>query len=108
MNKAMISQPMAGKTEEEITLTKEKAVKFLANKGYVIENTLFKDDWKNTEALVKDGVVNIPLHFLAKSLRHMSLCDTVYFCKGWESARGCLIEHAAAKAYNLRIFYEED
>lgn len=50
--KAMLSQPMANKTEEEIVAT--------------------------------------------------------YFCKGWESARGCKLEHAVAEAYGVKIIYEED
>ena len=47
------------------------------------------------------GVVQIPLCFLAKSLENMSLCHAAYFCKGWENARGCRIEHDAAVAYGL-------
>ena len=53
------------------------------------------------------GVVQIPLCFLAKSLENMSLCHAAYFCKGWENARGCKIEHAAAVAYGLEIIYED-
>ena len=53
------------------------------------------------------GVVQIPLCFLAKSLENMSLCHAAYFCKGWENARGCKIEHEAAVAYGLDIIYEE-
>ena len=53
------------------------------------------------------GVVQIPLCFLAKSLENMSLCHAVYFCKGWEKARGCRIEHDAAIAYGLDVIYEE-
>ena len=30
-----------------------------------------------------------------------------FFCKGWESARGCKIEHEAAVAYGLDIIEEE-
>ncbi len=43
--KAMLSQPMAGKTEEEIVATREKAVAALKAKGYEIVNTLFTDEW---------------------------------------------------------------
>ena len=32
----------------------------------------------------------------------MSECDTVYFCKGWENARGCKIEHEVAKSYGYK------
>lgn len=41
--KAMLSQPMAGKTDEEIVTTREKAVTALEAKGYEIVNTLFTD-----------------------------------------------------------------
>lgn len=105
--KAMLSQPMAGKTDEEIIATREKAIKVLKSKGYELVNTLFTDEWYNKENMEQRGVVQIPLCFLAKSLDHMSLCDAVYFCKGWENARGCRIEHEAAKAYGLEIIYEE-
>ena len=105
--RAMLSQPMAGKTDEEIIATREKAIKALENKGYEIVNTLFTDEWYKPESMEKRGVVQISLCFLAKSLESMSLCHAAYFCKGWESARGCRIEHEAAKAYGLEIIYEE-
>lgn len=59
-------------------------------------------------AFVGTSGVQIPLCFLAKSLENMSLCHAAYFCKGWENARGCKIEHDAAVAYGLEIIYEED
>ena len=105
--KAMLSQPMAGKSEEEIVATRERAVKVLESKGYEIVNTLFTDEWYSQENMKKLGVVQIPLCFLAKSLERMSLCHAAYFCKGWEKARGCRIEHEAAKEYGLTILYEE-
>ena len=106
MMKAMLSQPMAGKTDEEIVATREKAISALKEKGYEVINTLFTDDWYNKE-IAERGAIQIPLCFLAKSLESMSLRDAVYFCKGWENARGCRIEHEAAKAYGLTIIYEE-
>lgn len=105
--KAMLSQPMAGKTNEEIVSTREKAIVALKAKEYDIVNTLFTDEWYSKESMTERGVVQIPLCFLAKSLENMSLCHAAYFCKGWENARGCRIEHEAAKAYGLEIIYEE-
>lgn len=105
--KAMLSQPMAGKTEEEIRETREKAIKVLKERGYEIVNTLFTDEWYSWESMEERGVVQIPLCFLAKSLENMSKCHAAYFCKGWETARGCRIEHDAAVAYGLDIIYEE-
>ena len=105
--KAMLSQPMAGKTEKEIIETRNRAIDVLKAKGFDIVNTLFTDEWYSNEAMEKRGVVQIPLCFLAKSLENMSLCHAAYFCKGWEKARGCRIEHEAAKAYGVTIIYEE-
>ena len=106
LKKAMLSQPMAGKRDEEIIATREKAIKKLKEQGFEIVNTLFTDEWFSKEKMAERGVVQIPLCFLAKSLENMSLCHAVYFCKGWENARGCKIEHEVAKAYGLEIIYE--
>ena len=107
MKKAMLVQPMAGKTEEEIVATREAAIKELEARGFEVINTLFTDEWYSKEKMEERGVVNIPLCFLAKSLENMSLCHAAYFAKGWEFARGCKIEHDAAVAYGLEIIYEE-
>ena len=105
--KAMLSQPMAGKTDAEIIATREKAINALKEKGYEIVNTLFTDEWYSKEKMEERGVVQIPLCFLAKSLENMSLCHAAYFCKGCENARGCRLEHDAAVAYGLDVIYEE-
>ena len=107
MKKAMLSQPMAGKTQEEIVATREKAIAALKSMGYEIVNTLFTDEWYSKGKMAERGVVQIPLCFLAKSLENMSLCHAAYFCEGWEQARGCKIEHDAAVAYGLDVIYEE-
>lgn len=104
--KAMISQPMNGLTDEEIVKTRSKAIKHLERLGYKVVNTLFAYDWYSYLAMKGIGVVNIPLHFLAKSIEKMSHCDVAYFCYGWENYRGCRIEHEVAKAYGLDIIYE--
>lgn len=106
MKKAMLSQPMAGKTNEEIVATREKAIKALEDREYQVVNTLFTDEWYSKENMEDRGVVQIPLCFLAKSIENMSKCHAAYFCKGWENARGCKIEHAAAIAYGLKVIYE--
>ena len=104
--KAMVPQPMSGKTDDEIIATRDRAIAALTEKGYEIVNTLFTDEWYSRESMEARGVVQIPLCFLAKSLENMANCHAAYFCKGWEQARGCRIEHAAAEAYGLDIIYE--
>ncbi len=104
--KAMLSQPMAGKTEKQIAADRERAIRDLEDRGYEVVNTLFTDKWYDDEAMRKRGVKNIPLCFLAKSIEHMCLVDAVYFVSGWKDARGCRIEHDAAVAYGIKRIYE--
>ncbi|WP_418831574.1 DUF4406 domain-containing protein [Paraeggerthella sp.] len=103
--KAMLSQPMAGKTEDEITATRDAAIEALTAMGYEVINTRFTDEWYSKEAMDERGVVNIPLCFMAKSLEAMCNCYAAYFCNGWETTRGCRIEHEVAKAYGVEIIY---
>ena len=106
--KAMISQPMNGLTDEEIEKTRNKAIRHLDRLGYKVVSTLFKDGWYNNSDMKDRGVMNIPVYYLARSLESMSFCDAVYFCDGWEDARGCRIEHDVAEEYGLDIIYAED
>ena len=105
--KAMISQPMAGKTDMEIAEARDRAQARLGEMGYEFVNTLFTDEWYSDKAMEERGVVQVPLCYLAKSLENMSLCHAAYFCKGWEASRGCRIEHEAAVAYGLEVLYED-
>ena len=102
MKKAMISQPMRDKTDEEISAVREKAIATLKENGYEVINTWF-NDWCGIGG---SDIVNKPLYCLAKSLEVMSQCDAVFFCDGWANTRGCLIEHEAATKYGLDIMYE--
>lgn len=104
---AMISQPMRGLTDEEIIEARDRAIKVLESKGYTVINSFFNDDFNSRDNLLGMGVIQIPIHFLHKSLETMSKCDTMYFCKGWDAASGCKIEHLVAKTYNMEVLYEE-
>ena len=104
--KAMLSQPMAGRTEQAIVAVRNRAIAELERRGYEVVNTLFTDEWYSVEKMTERGVVQIPLCFLAKSLENMSLCHAAFFCLGWQNARGCRIEHDAAVAYGLEVIEE--
>ena len=106
MKKAMISQPMNGLTEEQITADRERAIEALEAMGYEVINTRFTDEWYSKESMKERGVVQIPICFLAKSIENMSLCHTAFFVKGWEKARGCKIEHEIATRYGMTIIEE--
>lgn len=100
MRMVMISQPMRGKTKEEILAVRDEAKKELASMGYDALDTYYGVDFP---WFVKSNA----LYCLGQSLMDMASCDAVYFCRGWENARGCLIEHEAAEVYGIERIYEE-
>lgn len=93
---------MAGKTPEEIVKARDKAAKHLEDLGYEVYDTYFPNDFNSLPV----DILNKPLFFLGQSLMCMSYCDVVYFCKGWDKTRGCILEHKAAEAYGLKLLYE--
>ena len=106
--KVFVSIPMNGKSNQEIEKTLTRAVSKLESKGYiVINNYLFSRDVLYDFAS-KKKVSPTPLYFLGEALQDISFADCVYFCKGWEKARGCRIEHMAAEEYGKKILYEEE
>lgn len=100
MPKAMISQPMGNKTDAEILAERDAAKQSLESLGYEIVDTFFQEEFGT-------GNKHRPLYFLAKSLMIMSECDAVYFVKGWNSRRGCKIEHDICMEYGLKAIYQE-
>ena len=58
--KVMISQPMAGKTPEEIVAARDKAVKYLEGLGYEVVDTYFPNDFNGLPM----DILNKPLFFL--------------------------------------------
>lgn len=97
MKKAMICQPMASVPTSKIAKVRNRAIEYLELQGYEVINKTLEDKWYDA---------NKPLYFLADSLSTMARCNVVYFCKGWEEARGCRVEHLAALLYNREILYE--
>lgn len=93
---------MAGKTPEEIVEVRDKAIKYLEKSGFEVIDTYFPNDSKYLTV----DILSKPLFCLGKSLMYMSYCDAVYFCKGWDKTRGCILEHKAAEAYGLKLLYE--
>lgn len=88
--KIMISQPMKGKTNEQIRTERAELVKELTEQGHEVIDTVF-DDFPEGKAT--------PVHYLAKSIEFIANVEGVIFMKGWENARGCRIEHQIAKEY---------
>lgn len=94
--KIMISQPMKGKTNEQIRTERAELVKELTEQGHEVIDTVF-DDFPNGQ--------ETPLHYLAKSIEFLANVDGVVFMKGWQNARGCRIEEICAREYGKFIMY---
>ena len=95
--KVFISQPMRGKTEEEIIQQREEVSKY-------IRKIFNKEDITILDSFVKLYDKNIPsLWYLGRSIEILSEADIVYLAPGWTKARGCLIEELAAAAYGITI-----
>lgn len=96
MKKLFISQPMRGKTDEEILAERKKAIESAErNLGEPVE--VIDSFFQNAPADAR------PLWFLGKSLELLSTADIAYFAKGWEDARGCRIENQCAIEYGIEI-----
>ena len=94
MKKLLISQPMRGKTDEEIKIERENAInqakEIIGEEVEVLET--FFDDFRPDAK---------PLHYLAKSLEFLADADVAIFIGDWNNYRGCKIEHECAVEYGI-------
>ena len=94
MKKLFISQPMKGKTDEEILTERRRAVRSAERQlGEPIE--VIDSFFQSAPVGAK------PLSFIGKSLEYLSDADIAYFAKDWQKARGCKIEHERAVEYGI-------
>lgn len=97
--KVFISQPMTGRTDEEITLERIKAISAVAKRYprcYVMEIASF-----NKGALNKSD----PITELGRCVSLMADAEVVVFCDGWKDSRGCNVEHEVAMQYSIPQIY---
>ena len=96
MKKLFISQPMRGKTDEEILAERARAITSAEN--------LLKEEVEVIDSFFRDAPVNAkPLWYLGKSLELLSTADIAFFANGWEEARGCRIENTCAIEYGITV-----
>ena len=96
MKKLFISQPMRGKSDEDILKEREQAIaKAQEAAGEPVE--VIDSFFQSAPADAR------PLWFLGKSLELLANADVAYFAEGWQDARGCRIEHECAKEYGINM-----
>lgn len=104
--KVFISVPMRGRTDGEIAkdiaIAKSKLSEMAQeNQEYIMYVDNFVPSPLDAE------IKNDSMWYLGGAIQKMSKCDAVYFCPGWETARGCLIEHEVAINYDLECIYHD-
>lgn len=97
MLKAMISQPMFGKTNEQIREERKNLIIRLAEEGVQVIDTIIKEDPPKN--------IDEAIYYLSKSIYYIGQVDIVIFMKGWEKARGCRIEHQVVVEYEKEVIY---
>ena len=93
--KIMISQPMNGKSTEQIQEERRALVEQLESQGHEVLDTIFA---KETP---KD--CDVALYYLSKSIEALGKADGIIFMPGWNNARGCRIEYQVAIEYGKFI-----
>ena len=109
-----ISQPMSGKSEEEILATRQKEIdeihRLAKKDGDVQVNIIdsYIDDATRNDFQERMGdAINWDIYWLSQSLQKLALADMVWLCEGWENSKGCKIELECAIKYGLDIVYPE-
>ena len=98
MTKVFISQPMQGKTDEEIKRVRDtdiELIKTVYPDAEIIDSFISENPPKNS----RSGV-----YMLGQS-QLLAEADVLFLSKGWEQARGCRIEHSVAVAYGIKCHY---
>ena len=94
--KVFISQPMKGKTNEEIKAERNRLI------GKV--RALYGDDIEIIDSFFENAPADArPLWFLGKSLELLATADVAAFARGWRGARGCRIENICAIEYGIEV-----
>ena len=108
-----ISQPMTGRSEEEILATRQKEIdkihqRFDADGVEINIIASYIDDAtrKHFKEHVSDDI-NWDIYWLSQSLQKLALADIIWLCDGWEYSNGCNIELECATRYGVGIMYPE-
>ena len=108
-----ISQPMTGKSEEEILATRQKEIdkihQLFDTDGVeinIIASYIDDATRKHFQKYVSDDI-NWDIFWLSQSLERLAMADMIWLCEGWEYSNGCNIELECATRYGISIMYPE-
>ena len=98
--KLFVSQPMRGKTKEEIAIRRQEIISEFKSKItesntsvlYIIDSIIVDKPPETSDERV---------WYLGKSIELLSDADFAVFDHNWQDYSGCKIEHAICEAYDI-------
>lgn len=94
--KIYISLPITGHPRGDVLMRAGIVKCRLESLGFEVVNPLEVDAGESPEYF----------DHIAADLRALADCDAIYMCRGWRESRGCRLEHAFARIYQLQFHYE--
>lgn len=101
--KIFISQPMNNRKEIDIILEREVIKTILMDKGFPLELIDIIDNYHKDLPKSAGRVA-----YLGDTIKQMDEADVVIFAKGTEKAKGCKIEWAVCKLYDVPYIHIEE
>ena len=95
MKKLFISQPMRGKTDEEILRVRAEAI--------AAAERMLGEDVEAIDSFFGTSNMSHALEYLGESIKLLAKADVAFFARGWDKARGCKIEHTCAVEYGVPV-----
>jgi len=98
-----ISVPITGRKIEDVKAQIEN-VKYSYLNDYFILNPLYL----YSELCILKGFLNEPTYeeIIGYDIKYLLRSEVVFFCKGWQNSKGCMLEFAAAKIYGKEMMFE--
>lgn len=102
--KIFISQPMHGRTIDQIKKEREEVhddIQMVT--GLPVFDII--DNLQENEEYIAGQMQHPRLWYLGNSIKMMGDADAIVFVPGWQDSQGCLIEFMIAKSYNLPMYF---
>ena len=93
--KVFISQPMNGVDDHVVLKIRADVEKYLQDKYgdvEILSTFIYEDAPKDAGRL----------WYLGRSIQMLGQADAIYFVKGWQQAKGCVVEALIASLYGIK------
>lgn len=107
MIKVFISQPMNGKSDEDI-LNERNRISEHIRKSFKDKEVKILDSYFEDFDVTALSGANVALKYLAKSIGILAYADLLVLANGWEETRGCVIEEKCARLYGIDVVEMEE